>query len=580
MENPNVMGLIGNMFWFTGVVECIDDPEKQGRVRVRVLGEHTQDKAEIPTDHLPWSLVMLPTTSASISGVGESPLGLMHGSWVIGFYLDGENKQQPVIIGSIGGHPLDPPFGMVGFNDYNECFPQVDKLDEPDTNRLARGTVGKHCVDHTAVTVRRNSVMNNIATAADTWSEPATPYAAIYPYNYVWEGPYNPDCDGCEWGHLEEWDSTPGSERYFRQHKTSQNFLEIHPDGKEVRKIFGDGFEIDLASKHLYVEGDYRVTVMGNKDEYIKGDYWQHVEGDFIRVVEGDKVCHTLGKDALTVQSDMIRRAVGNIYTASELNLIFHCNIDTNIVSGVRTNLSSTVETAIATGSFSSVSIDSPPTSSVSSDSYPSVALSCSEENMTKSAVSNKIIPDIPAFTMTTTSAFNTQVQVMPGVIWLDSKFIHELGETFFKETAHFNKKVHILEDLYCMDDVFVDIDVNIMGDFFLAGDSNVGGDSYVGGDDNVGGSVLAGSDVNVGGSLFATSPVAFDPLGSHDYLVPTGGAAPEAPNEPDAPIAPSPPVIPYKPVIIGIANMPSKSYSRNDKVPTPVIPDTFIECE
>ena len=43
--------------WFVGVVEDRDDPHRLGRVRVRALGYHTEDKTKIPTESLPLSLI-------------------------------------------------------------------------------------------------------------------------------------------------------------------------------------------------------------------------------------------------------------------------------------------------------------------------------------------------------------------------------------------------------------------------------------------------------------------------------------------------------------------------------------------
>ena len=38
--------------WFVGCVEDRNDPERLGRVRVRCLGYHTEDKSKIPTEDL------------------------------------------------------------------------------------------------------------------------------------------------------------------------------------------------------------------------------------------------------------------------------------------------------------------------------------------------------------------------------------------------------------------------------------------------------------------------------------------------------------------------------------------------
>lgn len=97
--------MINTMIWWTGVVEDRKDPELLGRCRVRIFGYHTEDTTELPTSDLPWAIPMQPVISAATSGIGYSPLGLVEGSWVVGFFLDGQEGQQPVIMGSIAGKP-------------------------------------------------------------------------------------------------------------------------------------------------------------------------------------------------------------------------------------------------------------------------------------------------------------------------------------------------------------------------------------------------------------------------------------------------------------------------------------------
>jgi len=87
--------------WWIGVVEDRMDPEKMGRCRVRIYGYHTDSKIILPTKELPWATPIQPITSAAISGIGSSPLGPVEGTWVIGFFLDGEDMQQPAIFGTI-----------------------------------------------------------------------------------------------------------------------------------------------------------------------------------------------------------------------------------------------------------------------------------------------------------------------------------------------------------------------------------------------------------------------------------------------------------------------------------------------
>ena len=55
----NFLGQDG-FIWFVGVVEDRADPQHLGRVRVRCLGYHTDNKIDLPTADLPWAMPMLP----------------------------------------------------------------------------------------------------------------------------------------------------------------------------------------------------------------------------------------------------------------------------------------------------------------------------------------------------------------------------------------------------------------------------------------------------------------------------------------------------------------------------------------
>ncbi len=91
--------------WFTGVVEDRFDPQYLGRVKVRCIGIHTDNKTDLPTADLPWAHPMNPITSATISGVGQTPLGPVEGTWVVGFFPDGGEAQTPIIMGTLPGGP-------------------------------------------------------------------------------------------------------------------------------------------------------------------------------------------------------------------------------------------------------------------------------------------------------------------------------------------------------------------------------------------------------------------------------------------------------------------------------------------
>lgn len=89
---------------YTGVIESRMDPLKLGRCQVRVHELHTYDKTILPTSDLPWAYPLQAIDSAAISGIGRSPTGAVEGTVVLIVFRD-EEKQQPIMIGTIGGIP-------------------------------------------------------------------------------------------------------------------------------------------------------------------------------------------------------------------------------------------------------------------------------------------------------------------------------------------------------------------------------------------------------------------------------------------------------------------------------------------
>lgn len=242
--------------WFLGVVEDIDDPEELERVRVRIYGYHTDVKAYLPTNKLRWARVLDPTTSASISGVGESN-GLVCGSWVVGFFLDGKDSQQPAVMFSLKGKPETLAKPERGFYDPTGVFPRYSQ--ESDVNRLARNKN----IDQTIVRSKKDNRVKNIPGTANSnqWDEPETPYDAVYPYNKVKETVS---------GHVEEFDDTPGKERIHRYHKAG-TFEETYPDGTKVEKVVKDNYTLVLGDDRVYVQGNVQIFVGGNADIVVNG---------------------------------------------------------------------------------------------------------------------------------------------------------------------------------------------------------------------------------------------------------------------------------------------------------------------
>ncbi len=72
------------------------------RYKVRIMGYHTANKKELTDDQLPWASVMYPVTSGGGGAATWSNSGLRQGNFVFGFFIDGEDAQQPVIMGVLG----------------------------------------------------------------------------------------------------------------------------------------------------------------------------------------------------------------------------------------------------------------------------------------------------------------------------------------------------------------------------------------------------------------------------------------------------------------------------------------------
>jgi len=247
----NFMGMDGFM-WFVGVVEDHNDPEQIGRVRVRCLGLHTEDKETLPIEDLPWAMVMMPTTSASVSQIGHSPSGLLKGSWVMGFFRDGEGCQEPVVMGSFNGYPIERPNTDLGFSDPSGTHPS--EINEPDTSRLARGDKRSKLFTLKQENLSKDEHPSHpIAWDGGTWDTMSIPYNARYPFNKVQQ---------TESGHVIELDDTPNGERINIQHM-SGSFIEMHPDGSI--RILNKGVQ------EVLIEKDHNEHVKSNYNIYVGG---------------------------------------------------------------------------------------------------------------------------------------------------------------------------------------------------------------------------------------------------------------------------------------------------------------------
>lgn len=318
--------------WFHGVVEDRADPLYLNRVRVRCYGYHTPDKALLPTEDLPWATILLPTTESGTSGVGRSPHGLVEGSWVVGFFRDGTDAQDPIIMGSVASLNTVEADPSKGFFDPLGNYPKktddelTNYLPASDVNRAARGLATQASKNQETIRVGKvaeASKAEPFQLSGDIpnifyFDEPPSPAKPQYPFNKVHES---------ESGHVIEIDDTADYQR-IKEHHRSGTFYEIHPAGERVLKVVKDNYEVTLGDEYvnvkgtsrvtiegdcnLFVVGNYNVEVQGNKTEYIYGNYKQYVGGnttlevvgyqdetigDYLKQTAGGQVTKKAGKD-------------------------------------------------------------------------------------------------------------------------------------------------------------------------------------------------------------------------------------------------------------------------------------------
>ena len=314
-ENKDFAGKNG-FIWWVGVVEKISDPLKLGRCKVRCVGWHTDNKSLLPTDNLPWAQSSLPVNTRDTYPPRE-------GDMVFGFFFDGENAQQPVILGVLPGIPLAAANRQNGFNDARssselqssprtpasktystdgsgikiteksaaESYPRI--LDEPTTSRLARNDEN---MSKTFVQERKDNVVKSVPTATSTWTEPTTQYAAKYPYNNVME---------TESGHIMEFDDTYGKERIQLAHRNG-SFQEWFPNGDKVEKITKDNYEIVMGNDRVYIMGKCFVTVQGDAEVYVKQNATIKVDKNVTATI-GENLSATVKKNATLAVTQQLK---------------------------------------------------------------------------------------------------------------------------------------------------------------------------------------------------------------------------------------------------------------------------------
>lgn len=303
---------------YRGVIENNNDPEMLGRCKIRVWGIHDEQKEEkleegISTDKLPWGEPCLGLVEGSVSGHGMFSVPLQ-GSHVFCFF-EGGNWEALRYFATAPGLPVDAPDVKKGFNDPDGVYPRIDRLDESDYHRLARGISTGTIVDH-----KNDNLDLSVAKSdGETWDEPESAYAAEYPNNIVLT---------THRGITIEIDSTNGAERIHIFHP-SNTYIEIDALGNIVFRNEGDKFEITKGDVNKHIFGDENVTIDIDKTKYIKKDETIKVDNNRKTTIGNDEIedignneTRSIGQDSdetigndwnVTVGGNITIEAVGNI---------------------------------------------------------------------------------------------------------------------------------------------------------------------------------------------------------------------------------------------------------------------------
>lgn len=343
--------------WFIGVVEDRNDPLKVGRVRVRAVGYHTENKTILPTEDLPWATVMTSTESSGMSGLGTTPHFLVLGTHIVGFFRD-VDCQEPVILGALPGAPGQYGNPNVGFADPTRRSEDTSEVDynrsyypktpeESDINELARGVLtatnpnfreGTRHVDvaaagrdqFTVSTVNEDLTID--AVTFNTFSEPRVAnsdntisgtYKPTYPLNHVYE---------TETGHLMEFDDTPDHARINIFHN-SGTYMELSKNGTRVNHTAGDEHNTAL-NRFTNIKDNETLTVNGSMKILVNTDRIEGQNFD-IQIDDGANLNIQVDRGAanIVVKGNVNLKADGDL-NANAANISLNSEGKFNMIAG------------------------------------------------------------------------------------------------------------------------------------------------------------------------------------------------------------------------------------------------------
>ena len=327
---------LGDSFhWFMARVVDINDEEKIGRVKIRIIHDQTGElgkkvsKFGIEDENLLWAYTISGIQSASLSwkkineleydngefvpdwidAVGLSPTGIAVGTYCFGFYLDGHEGNIPLIFGTYHKISMYPEPG-------SDPQTMLQDLREPPTPNyrfydIASLARGRYTDEERNIDVPGQTLPKEPYSVSKLWDDDPKKISPVdeMPTAYNTEYPYNTTYT-TKSGHAIELDDTLSHERIHIWHQSgsyeeisngpynpaidgdiSPEVVADYPEngpagwdyvtasgvsetswiGRRVRKTMDSQFDITKKDKNILIERDQNISIANTETSKIGG---------------------------------------------------------------------------------------------------------------------------------------------------------------------------------------------------------------------------------------------------------------------------------------------------------------------
>jgi len=280
-----------NMMPFMGVVENNIDMMNQGRVQVRCFGVHptwedSQGGEGVPTEHLPWAVVLQNSKMISVPEISD---------WVFGFFIDGRDAQHPMVIGTLPGTST-APFEGVGADGENPWIkPSLEAYrrfgEWPIPPQMSGEGIEETAALAAAVRSIYNSGKNLLRGFGIGSTKPGSDVKGINEPMPVYGGSVKSSV----------WSAGPPHDTSYIEmggHEGSQIIVLMHESGSSVQMDQHGNVKLKASGTNFIgSEGDMEFMVNDNKSERVQSSYNLHIEDGDWEVYCGGSVKHIVQGD-------------------------------------------------------------------------------------------------------------------------------------------------------------------------------------------------------------------------------------------------------------------------------------------